>query len=372
MKEKDYLVCIHCMTYNHASYIEDAMNGFCMQQTTFPFVAIVVDDASTDGEPEVIKNYLNAYFNMQNARKWETDDAYFIEAHHKENQNCWFAVVLLKYNFWQAKKGKEPLIEEWSNTKYVAICEGDDYWTAPSKLQKQIDFLENHQDYSMSFHSVNYVVDGHINRNSIRTDSDCDFTVEDMIVGGGEFCSTCSIVLKRNVFMKSYQFRKIAAVGDFPLQILCGLEGRIHYFSELMGSYRVSSSGSWTQKIHSNNELLLKYVRNELLWMQELNNETNFKYRDAIYFRNAVHCSHYINDNIVSQQEFLSYLKKVRCWKLNRRSRELFWDLVLMHRHPRIYRFIKKKDIPSLVYLLSPFLYNHYIDYRLNSYNKTK
>ena len=147
-----YMVSIRCMTYNHASYIGDAMNGFCMQETDFPFVAVIVDDASTDGEPEVIRNYLNTHFKMASARQWETNDAHFIEARHKENENCTFAVVLLKYNFRQAKKSKDPLIKEWVNTKYIALCEGDDYWTHPQKLQKQVDFLEEHEDYSCCCH----------------------------------------------------------------------------------------------------------------------------------------------------------------------------------------------------------------------------
>ena len=66
MKPIDFLVCVRSYTYNHAPYIEDAMNGFSMQQTNFPFVCVIVDDASTDGEPEVIMNYLNCHFDLDN------------------------------------------------------------------------------------------------------------------------------------------------------------------------------------------------------------------------------------------------------------------------------------------------------------------
>jgi len=152
MNTPSFLVSIHCMTYNHASYIEDAMNGFCMQQTDFPFVAIIVDDASTDGEPEVIRRYLNAHFDMEQAELWETDDAHFVYAQHQENKNCFFAVILLKYNFWQAKKAKGPLMKRWTDTKYVALCEGDDYWTHPEKLQKQVIVLERFPEVSVCCH----------------------------------------------------------------------------------------------------------------------------------------------------------------------------------------------------------------------------
>ncbi len=149
------MVSIRCMTYNHAHYITDAMDGFCMQQTTFPYVAIIVDDASTDGEPEVIRNYLSEHFDLDEdgiARQWETDDAHFIYARHKENQNCYFAVILLKYNFWQAKKAKAPLMKKWADAKYIAMCEGDDYWISSDKLQKQVSFLEKNKEFVMCGH----------------------------------------------------------------------------------------------------------------------------------------------------------------------------------------------------------------------------
>ena len=93
--KKDFLVCVECATYNHAPYILDAMNGFCMQQTTFPFVCIILDDASTDGEQEVIKNYLQENFDLQDknvTRNEETDDYILTFAQHKSNRNCFFAM----------------------------------------------------------------------------------------------------------------------------------------------------------------------------------------------------------------------------------------------------------------------------------------
>ena len=150
--DKTPLVAIRCMTYNHAPYIVNAMNGFCMQQTNFPFVAIIVDDSSTDGGQDVIKNYLKDHFDVSNAHQRENDDAYFIEVKHKDNQNCWFAVVFLKYNFWQAKKQKDTLIAEWQDpAKYIALCEGDDYWINENKLQEEVEFLDNNPDYGLVY-----------------------------------------------------------------------------------------------------------------------------------------------------------------------------------------------------------------------------
>lgn len=238
----DFLVSIHCMTYNHAAYIEDAMNGFCTQETTFPFVAIIVDDASTDGEPEAIISYLNAHFDMSQARKWETDDARFIYAQHSEKNNCYFAVVLLKYNFWQAKKDKGPLIKEWTNTKYVAICEGDDYWTSPNKLQKQVDFLDAHSDYSMCFHDVGIKAEkGRDWYDVFGKLEDRDYTgIENMLKWS---VPTCSIVYRAGLW-KSYPNNPKFTMGDNVLILQCSRYGRLRCIAEKMGVYRLTPT-SW-------------------------------------------------------------------------------------------------------------------------------
>lgn len=91
-KEYKWMVRVSCMTYNHAPYITDALNGFCMQETTFPFICTIVDDASTDGEQEVIKQYLHEHFDLEDTsivRNEETKDYTLTFARHKTNKNCY-------------------------------------------------------------------------------------------------------------------------------------------------------------------------------------------------------------------------------------------------------------------------------------------
>ena len=149
-----FLVSISCMTYNHSGFIIDALNGFVMQQTRFPFVAVIVDDASTDGEQEVIRSYVNDYFDHSldsDFKEWKTDDAYWTFARHKENVNCHFVVAYLKKNLYKQQEKKEMVIRDWMNSKYIALCEGDDYWIDPLKLQKRVDFMEVHEDFSACY-----------------------------------------------------------------------------------------------------------------------------------------------------------------------------------------------------------------------------
>lgn len=143
-------VVVKCTTYNHADYIKDALKGFAMQNTTFPFVCVVMDDASTDGEQDIIRDYLVNECDFENAEKFEIDEAAVYVARHKSNVNCIFAFYLLTQNLYGTGK-KAPLFEYWEkDSKYIAICEGDDYWTDPSKLQRQVDFLESNIKYSIA------------------------------------------------------------------------------------------------------------------------------------------------------------------------------------------------------------------------------
>lgn len=143
------------MTYNHSSYILDTLNGFVMQKTDFPFVCTIVDDASTDGEQKIIHDYFKQNFFVEEseiAYHRNTEYAIIDFARHKTNKNCFFAVLYLKENHYQKKKSKTPYLHEWrSVVPYIALCEGDDYWTDPLKLQKQVDFLESHLDVGLCY-----------------------------------------------------------------------------------------------------------------------------------------------------------------------------------------------------------------------------
>lgn len=153
MEEKayKYMVSVRCFTFNQSKYILDALNGFVMQQTNFPYVVMVVDDASTDGEQEVIRKFVTEQFDTSDtsiAYEKETDYAHITYAQHKTNKNCYIAVLYLKENHYSQRKPKMPYLAEWrDHVKYEALCEGDDYWIDAQKLQKQVDFLEEHEEY---------------------------------------------------------------------------------------------------------------------------------------------------------------------------------------------------------------------------------
>ena len=129
------LVSIVCAVYNHEPYIRQCLDGFVMQKTTFPFEVLIHDDASTDGSAGIIREYEAEYPGL------------FLPVYQNENQYSKGVDICLEVLLPQA------------HGKYIAICEGDDFWTDPLKLQKQVDFMENHPDCSLCFHKVYVLCD---------------------------------------------------------------------------------------------------------------------------------------------------------------------------------------------------------------------
>lgn len=132
------LVAIKCLVYNHEPFLRDCLGGFVMQKTKFRFVAIVHDDASTDGSANIIREYSEKYPDI-------IKPLYEIENQWSKHDGSLDRIV------------DDKLVA--TGAKYIAICEGDDYWTDPYKLQKQVDFMESHPDYSVCFHNYrNHIV----------------------------------------------------------------------------------------------------------------------------------------------------------------------------------------------------------------------
>ena len=194
MEYPKFKVCCRCFTFNQAKYITDAMNGFCMQKTNFPFICCIVDDASTDGEQEVIEKYLEDNFDLSKESgfyKEETDYGFITYARHKTNDNCYFYVIFLKENHYsnpEIQEKKMSYISHWQCLcKYEAMCEGDDYWIDSSKLQKQADFLENNSDYIMCFTNFNIYIQnsGKMDHSVLTSQSERyphEFTIEQWIM----------------------------------------------------------------------------------------------------------------------------------------------------------------------------------------------
>lgn len=251
--EEQFLVGVVCMTYNQSAFIGDAMNGFTMQQTNFPYVCCIIDDSSIDGEPEIIRHYLEDYFDLSDksvVRHEETDDYVLCYAKHKTNRNCFFAVLWLKYNHY-GKKRKDPYNDRFlKDVKYVALCEGDDYWTDEKKIQKQVDFLERNQDYTMCFHNaIEHYEYGNKKDRIFSNIKNRDYTGIEIFRNW--IVPTASVIIRKEVFeselYKQVVSNKVFIYRDTPLFVTCVSLGRIRGMHEVMSVYR-RNQGSLTHQ----------------------------------------------------------------------------------------------------------------------------
>ena len=241
-----FLVRIACSTYNHAKFIAVALEGFVSQRTSFPFVVTVIDDASTDGTQNVLADYHRRHSDPAWSAGYERDTEYgnVTFFRHKENSNCHFAVICLRENHYSQKRPKGAYIKEWSGTEFLALCEGDDYWTDPFKLQKQVDYLEAHPDCTLCIHNaVEHWEDG--------STPDRPFSeLENRDYSGPELCErwtapTASAVLRTSV-LSMYQeiYQKVSwPVGDLPLFLCCASRGKVHALPDVMAVYRKHPDG---------------------------------------------------------------------------------------------------------------------------------
>ncbi|MGI6426257.1 MAG: glycosyltransferase family 2 protein [Natronincolaceae bacterium] len=259
--QNEITVSIICNTYNHENYIADAIEGFLIQKTDFNFEVLIHDDASTDRTQEIIREYELKYPDI------------IKPIYQKENQHSKGVKISSTYNFPRVKG------------KYIAICEGDDYWIDSFKLQKQIDYMQKHSECSLCVHAAYRVRPDKTKLKSPVRPSHGNrvFTTEEVILGGGGLFATNSILYPAVFKDNRPKFFKNAPVGDFPLAIYLALKGTVYYMDEFMSAYRVGVPGSWTNRMASSGiENQKEHINKIENMLNEINCYSEFKYTDAI------------------------------------------------------------------------------------------
>lgn len=208
------LLSIICPTYNQGKFIAQTLESFIMQKTEYPFEIIVHDDASTDDTAAIVRQYEEKYPEL------------FANIYQTENQ---FSKGILNVTFitFAAAKGK-----------YLALCEGDDYWIDPLKIQKQVSFLEAHPDYTISFHEVYQLQPGKEPELFPMGTQPATYTLEDL-AERGNFIHTVSTIF-RHSFREFPEWFSKSPVGDYPLHMLNASRGKVYYMPDAMAVYRRS------------------------------------------------------------------------------------------------------------------------------------
>lgn len=187
------LVSIRCITFNHAMYLKNALNSFINQRTSFQYEIIVHDDASTDGTTEILKDYEKKYPNLIRA---------FYEEKNLYSQN------LLSERMNEIDKNE-------TRGKYIAYCEGDDFWIDNNKLQIQIDYMEQHPEYAMTGHNV--IIMDSKNHTVMPMDgfnTEQDVTTEEIILNSKMCFQTSSFVIRKSVLNPHIELLQDCAIGD--------------------------------------------------------------------------------------------------------------------------------------------------------------
>lgn len=255
---QEVLVSIICNAYNQADYIEDALNSFLEQKTDFRFEVLVHDDASTDGTDKIIRQYAKKYPDI---------------------------IKLLIQEKNQYSQGKDIILCFQRNRiqgEYVAFCEGDDYWTDATKLQKQVDILRIHPEIDMCAHGA-YLVSEKTKKKikRIGMQTECIVSADEVIRSGGGVFATNSLMCRARLLQDDYAFWKTLFI-DYSLQIAGALKGGIAYYPECMSAYRYAAKGSWTGRMSKNVQARIAFDRRIKDMLSALHTETNGKYKEAI------------------------------------------------------------------------------------------
>ncbi|MCK9499266.1 MAG: glycosyltransferase [Bacteroidales bacterium] len=260
-KDTSPLVSIDCITYNHEDYIRDAIEGFLMQKTTFPVEILIHDDASTDKTAKIVHEYETKYPEL------------IKPIYQTENQYSKKKGIIGKLQRGRAKG------------KYIALCEGDDYWTNPLKLQEQVDFMEKNPGCTLCFHGFQEVdaVTGDIISIKRNDNHSRYFEMTELIVGGGDFIGTQTMLLSRNVIKDLPHFFEIAPSGDYPLVLIAKAMGNAYYINEDMACYRINNTNSAMGRVYQSDfeEKFSRFAKTAIM-LHNFNEYTSYKYNRTI------------------------------------------------------------------------------------------
>ena len=212
-------VSVLVTTYNHENYIEQAIDSILMQRVNFDCEIIIGEDCSTDQTRDLVIDYQKA--NPERIRLFLAE------------KNLGSSGNLIFEKIFRIAQGD-----------YIAILDGDDYWTDPNKLQKQVDFLDNHSECAVCFHAVRVFYEDR-NQDSWISGSKKEIsTLEDLLEAN--FIQTCSIMFRRGLIDSFPDWYKNSQIGDWELLIFNAQHGYIGYIDEVMGAYRRHSGGVYT------------------------------------------------------------------------------------------------------------------------------
>lgn len=256
---EDIKVSIFCATYNQEKYISRTLESLVSQKTNFKFEILVHDDCSTDRTTEIVKKYVKMYPQL------------IIPIYEKQNQ----------YKMGNDIFGNICIPK--ARGKYIAICEGDDFWIDDQKLQIQFDALERKPEISMcACRAMVVTASDEKEIGEIRPKKqDSILTIEEVISGGGGYIATDSLFFRKELFVCKMEYEKVISF-DYTMQIKGALCNGILYLDKKMVAYRKEAENSWTLMVEKDKEKRNLHIRKEIEMLKKLDCETEQKYHTVI------------------------------------------------------------------------------------------
>lgn len=316
MEEEPIMVSVVCITFNQVTYIEKAINSFLMQKTNFKYEIIIHDDASSDGTKEVIDQYTSL-----------SPDK-IIPIFQVENQYSKKIKIYQSFIY--------PIVRG----KYIALCEGDDFWTDPNKLQIQFNYMENNPNCKLCIHDASFITaDEKITFNSKPLSKNpINYDIEDAIMGIGIKVATNSFFYPSEIVKKTItKFEILSPTGDYPLPILLSLYGYIHYIPKKMCAHRMLAKNSFSERMSKGEKSIKKWsIFLEKLEesMKELDVYTQHKYTSII-------------KKSLEQQKFNNYLltrnsKKLKIEPYNAMLKSIQFKKKLEYYMPNFFNLMQR------------------------------
>ena len=242
-------VSVLCAAYNHEEYLRQTLDSFVNQKTDFPFEVLVNDDASTDSTGDIIREYAARYPEI-------------IRPFYQKENLYSRRINLYDVVFFPACRGE-----------YIAVCEGDDYWNDPEKLQLQVNWLDAHPEYSACVHNSIGRFSDQPDKVLFAQDGDRDIPFEQVVQGMSHAYHTSSILARREFILNPPDYRDVAYhqgyFTDYAIGVRLGLSGKVRFLDRCMSVYRIGSNPSaWSRGVGQEYHKLKRFVSGEIAMLK--------------------------------------------------------------------------------------------------------
>ncbi|MFQ3575833.1 MAG: glycosyltransferase [Cytophagales bacterium] len=248
------LVSVVIATYNHEAFIRECLDGILMQKTNFNIEILVNEDCSTDQTADILREY-----EAKHPRLFRI--FYQTENQYSKGVKPWFDILF-------------PI----SRGKYIALCDGDDFWTDDTKLQKQVNFMEANSDFAICFHRVQIKHIEDSSKNYLSREEPLVTTELDLALINYIYTSSCLFV--NNLIKRLPKSIYISPAGDYFLHMLNAKFGKIRFLNEVMAVYRIHNGGSWGSKPSIIQEI--NWIKTQNLVSTEVSRETKLVIKDVL------------------------------------------------------------------------------------------